>query len=95
MEGHGTAYYPIVLRGPVATMVHDKGSRQAALDEYGGEIHLAIGKMNGAILGFTTATLLMLYAGAFTALTIAFGLLGIPEMKRRNSGNARAKKTKK
>lgn len=79
----GTAYYPLWTSGKIADMVVRAGSRRAAIEKYGiAAVVQAIDEMPSISLALTTVTLLFVYQGIFTTLSIMFGLLGFYEGKQ-------------
>lgn len=70
-------YYPLWLSGDAATKIAEKGGRIAAINYHGsGGVQAIIDKSPGIALPLTTVLLLFLYQAIFTALALAFGLLG-------------------
>jgi hypothetical protein len=77
---HGTVYYPLWSSGHLAQMLDLAGGRYAAVDRYGFyPVSKAIQEAPNYPLSMvvTTALLLLVYQGIFTALTVAFGILGL------------------
>lgn len=77
---HGTVYYPLWSSGHLAEMLERTGGRYAAIDRYGFyPVTKAIQESPNYPLSIvvTTAVLLLVYQGIFTALTVAFGILGL------------------
>lgn len=91
-EVRGTAYYPLWLSGEIAEMVESTGSRWSAVEEYGiYAVNGAIKKMPSAALTITTVALLFVYQTVFTALTLAFGILGMRKEGSAESGESDSK----
>lgn len=81
----GTAYYPLWITGDVANMVERAGSRRAAIERYGiAAVVQAIDRMPEGPQQVTTIILLLIYQGAFTSLTVAFGLLGFHQLEAKD-----------
>jgi hypothetical protein len=85
----GTAYYPILIAGKTADLVKRAGSRRAAIERYGIDaVKGAIDEMSGWYVPVTTVSLLGIYQGIFTTLSLCFGLLGFYDGKQLQAGNS-------
>jgi len=70
-------YYPLWLPEEAAVKIAQRGGRIGAINYYGsGGTQAIIDRSPGIALPVTTVVLLFLYQAIFTALALAFGLLG-------------------
>ena len=75
-DPRGTVYYPLWTTGEVTEMIEHTGGRWAAIDSYGRyAAYSGVEKMGPFPALLTTTTLLFLYLGIFTTLTLALGIL--------------------
>jgi hypothetical protein len=80
LDPRGTVYFPLWNGGDLASLVSDAGGRAAAIDKWGRyAVYEAVKGMGEYPAIITDAVLLVLYAGFFTSLTWAFGLLATHE----------------
>jgi hypothetical protein len=74
---HHTVFFPLWTSGELNTLVTKAGGRWNALDRYGYfGVYSAVQNMPFYALPVTSAILLFFYQPIFTALAIAFGLVG-------------------
>ncbi len=80
LDPRGTVYFPLWNAGDLAKIVSDAGGRAAAIDNWGRyAVYEAVKGMGEYPAIVTDAVLLLIYAGFFTSLTWAFGLLATHE----------------
>jgi hypothetical protein len=74
---HDTVFYPLWTTGRVSELIANAGGRWEALDRYGyWPIYNGINAMPAYAIVITISILLFVYQAIFTALSIAFGLVG-------------------